>query len=224
MAPGVLNDGAELGMLAPMKPVGAVIFDLGRVLVDVDFSRGLFPLLVDPRGPTHPGQQLARQELFCDFGTGHIDPAEFHRRLCRMFDLDLEYPEFVRRWCDVFSEVPGMAQLLARIPARVPVGLLSDTDPLHWAYCRSHFSYLSRISEPTLSFEVGALKPDPRCYREAVRRTGMAASQCLFVDDLPANVDGARACGLQALVFTGAADLERQLAALDVLPGARAGR
>lgn len=204
-------------MLAPMEPVRAVIFDLGRVLVDVDFSRGLFPLLVDPRGPLHPGQQLARQELFADFGTGRIDPCEFHRRLCRMFHLSLDYPEFARRWCDVFSEVPGMAKLLSCVAERVPVGLLSDTDPLHWRFCREHFPHLGLIPQPTLSFEIGALKPDPRGYREAARRTGVAAGQCLFVDDLPANVEGARQAGLQAHLFSGAPDLEQRLLALGVL-------
>lgn len=201
-----------------MEPVRAVIFDLGRVLVDVDFSRGLFPLLVDPRGPLHPGQQLARQELFSDFGTGRIDPIEFHRRLCRMFNLSLDYPEFARRWCDVFAEIPGMASLLARVAARCPVGLLSDTDPLHWACCRARFAHLALIPHPTLSFEIGALKPDPRGYGEAARRTGVGASSCLFVDDLPANVEGARRAGLQAHLFSGAFDLEQRLTALGVLP------
>jgi 2-haloacid dehalogenase len=54
-------------------------------------------------------------------------------------------------------------------------------------------------------------KPDPAVFALAVRQFGVAAADCLFIDDVAANVDGARASGLAAVQFTSAAALRRLL-------------
>ena len=199
----------------------AVIFDLGRVLVNVDFSRGLFPLLLQrEQSDEAPGTRLAREELFSAFGTGKLTPEQFHQRMCAAFGLDLPFVEFVRQWCDVFSPMPGMDGLLAEVAACLPIGLLSDTDPLHWGFCLENYASLRHIPKPTLSFRTGVLKPDPRAYRAAAADVGAPPEGCLFVDVIAANVEGARAIGMRAEVFTGADALRRTLVAiLPLQPG-----
>jgi putative hydrolase of the HAD superfamily len=72
-------------------------------------------------------------------------------------------------------------------------------------YIRREFAWLGMFEEVTFSCEVGAIKPEPAIYAHALRRLGLAAGECLFVDDTEGNVDG-------ALRFGGLADLETALA------------
>ena len=54
-----------------------------------------------------------------------------------------------------------------------------------------------------LSFEVKAVKPEPEIYRCLCEKFGLKPEECLFTDDVPANVKGAQACGFQGIVFEG---------------------
>jgi putative hydrolase of the HAD superfamily len=202
-----------------MADVRAVIFDLGRVLIGLNLSRGLFGLLASTS--EQPGgallDRLLKDELYVSFSTGKLPPDEFHRRLCERTDLDLSFAEFRQAWCEVFEPIPGMDRLLAEVATRLPVGLLSDTDPIHWADQLARNAWLGSIPNPTLSFETGLLKPHPGCYQAAAASVCQPARHCLFIDDLERNVDGARAAGMQAIRFEGCRALRAQLAGLGIL-------
>jgi putative hydrolase of the HAD superfamily len=66
------------------------------------------------------------------------------------------------------------------------------------------------------SAEIGCLKPDPRIYRHLLDTNGLVAEETVFLDDMPGNVEGARAIGMHAFVFTDAAQAERDLRSLGV--------
>jgi putative hydrolase of the HAD superfamily len=68
-----------------------------------------------------------------------------------------------------------------------------------------------------LSYEVKAMKPDPRIYAAAVEAARCAPQECFFTDDIPEYVEGARRAGIDAVVFEGQEALERELAARGVL-------
>ncbi len=78
-------------------------------------------------------------------------------------------------------------------------------------YIRREFAWLELFEEVTFSCEVGAIKPDPAIYAHALGRLGLAAGECLFVDDTETNVAGARAVGLPAVHFRSLADLNAAL-------------
>jgi putative hydrolase of the HAD superfamily len=200
-----------------MAGVEAVIFDLGRVLVDVDLERGLWRDLMRIGGgdPASIGS-LRDNELLIRFHVGGVTPRDFHAEFCRRAGLSLEYDAFVRQWCEVFEPIPGMEALLRGLAPVVTLGLLSDTDRLHFPYCQATFPFVGRIPDPVVSYEVGATKPAPAMYAAAVDAVGVAPAHCLFVDDLQRNVDGALAFGMQAVLFTGADNLRRDLAELGV--------
>jgi len=131
--------------------------------------------------------------------------------------LNLEFDEFARLWCDIFYPQPGMAELLTEVAAVRPVGLLSDTDPLHWEYLRREYAWLALIPRPTLSYEIRAVKPAAETYLAAAANVGVEPESCFFVDDLPQNVAGAEAAGLTAWRFTDAVALREQLVNRELL-------
>jgi HAD superfamily hydrolase (TIGR01509 family) len=189
------------------------------VLVDWDASRGSWTGGLAALGPEGGGHPKRREwgRVYQGFATGQLTPGEFYQESCRILDLTLSPEEFSRGWCDIFFPMEGMEQLFREVKARHPVGLLSDTDPLHWDYLLANFPWLKLVERPTLSFRIGHTKPAPECYQEAVRSLGFEPAACLFVDDLEKNVAGARRVGMEAVRFSGVENLRRELAARGVL-------
>jgi glucose-1-phosphatase len=205
-----------------MAEVEAVIFDLGRVLVTVDLDRGYWPELLRTGGG-HPGDiaSLKDNDLLVAFDCGHLTPAQFHEAVCRRAGLATGFVEFAARWCDCFGPVPGMDLLVEDVVARLPTAILSDTDPLHFPFCRRRFPAVGRIPRWAVSYEVGAMKPDPALFAAACDAVGVPPARCLFVDDLERNVEGAVLFGMQAVRFLDAEDLRVELQARGVLPEPR---
>ena len=201
--------------------IEAVIFDLGRVLVDVVISDEFRSALDWPPAPANDGGRRRRvfERLYQDFSTGRLTAEQFHRHLCRESGQKIEFGDFQRLWCSLVHTLPGAEELFDRVARRWPVGLLSDTDPLHWQHVLEHHPFVGRISRPTLSFRIGVMKPDPRAFRAAADNVGYPPPACLFIDDKPENVVGAEKLGMQGLVFQGTAELQQQLERLGLLSG-----
>jgi putative hydrolase of the HAD superfamily len=96
--------------------------------------------------------------------------------------------------------------------------LFAITDNVHEivAHLKERHDFWSLFELAAVSAELGVLKPDPQIYRWLLDTAGIAAEECVFMDDLPRNVEGAQAVGMHAFVFTDAAAARAQLAALGV--------
>lgn len=199
--------------------IKAVIFDLGRVLVDVDLTRGIFRHFEKLRrsGDLILMENLFSEQTFLTYLRGKISPQQFHRVLADRFELPIDYPTFEREWCDVFQPMDGMDQLFEKVRQNYKVGLLSDIGPLHWRHLRTVLPILKLIPRPVLSFETGFIKPEPACYETAAESVQEAVTDCLFIDDRPVNVQGARELGMQALQFHSPDQLRTDLNRLGLL-------
>jgi putative hydrolase of the HAD superfamily len=216
----ISNDGKRgnrngAGSAAPFetaKTPKAIIFDIGRVLIPIHSGGGKFVRLmrmigVEPEAAFHV---FWREPEIESHMRGRIDSREFYRQSRERFRLSLGFAAFVEAWCDIFLPDPAMANLFNRLAesGRFRLGLLSDTDPLHWDWLRRSFPWLDRAERPTLSHLTGFLKPEPGAFRQAAADCGQEQLEdCLFIDDLPANVQAARSLGMAALLFTGAGKL-----------------
>ena len=208
-------------ILTRRDTIQAVIFDIGRVLVDVDEAAGFYGLL---RREGVPGAErwldrVERAPLLRELGLGRATGPDLHVAVREDTGLDLGYAEFESLWCDVLRSLPHGEPLLRAVAETCRVGLLSNTNALHWRHMRVRFPWLRAVRCPTLSFEVGRLKPDPEIYRIAARDVEAPPERCLFVDDLAANVEGARTVGMQALQFTGVDAITAALRERGVLSG-----
>ena len=76
---------------------------------------------------------------------------------------------------------------------------------------RTQYPFLQDVPNPTLSFEVGVIKPSPEIYLMAARNLDRLPEQCLFIDDLDKNVKGAQAVGMEAVKFQSASQIRECL-------------
>jgi epoxide hydrolase-like predicted phosphatase len=150
------------------------------------------------------------------FETGKLSGGEYHQEVMSRLDVDVPYEEFSPMYGDIFTEIPATCDLLRRLHTRYPLYLLSDTNEIHFGYVRQTVKTLSVFDEFIVSYQVGVLKPDPRMYREALRRSGLPAEACVFVDDRPSNVEGAARVGIQAVRFESPDQFAGELARLGV--------
>jgi len=193
----------------------AIIFDLGRVLVHFDFKRGYQGLEgLCPYPAAEIRQRIATTDLVTRFETGLVEPANFFGQLSRLLDLRLEYPRFCEIWSSIFTDVLVPEEMLAGLARRYRLVLLSNTNAIHFAMVREAYAPLLRhFHELVLSYEVQAMKPDPRIYRVAVERAGCRAEECFYTDDIAAYTAAAREQGIDAVTFESAGQIQGEMAA-----------
>ncbi len=192
----------------------AVIFDLGRVVIDFDFGRGYRALEgLSPYDAPELARRLAASGLVERFETGLVDPHDFVAQLCTLLDLHVDYDQFCRLWGSIFTEPLIPEKLLAGLAARYRLVLLSNTNAIHFKMLRDRLPALRHFHRLVLSYEVKAMKPRPEIYRAAVECAGCHPGECFYTDDIPEYVEAARALGIDAVQFESAAQIERELAA-----------
>jgi glucose-1-phosphatase len=200
---------------ASLRPT--VIFDLGGVLVSVDFMRACKRLEAAGGAPAaHIREVIAKGEDKAGFDTGRLSPQQFAARFCAAIGVRLPYAEFAEIWCDIFAEQQEVTALLDQIAAKANLVLLSNTDPLHIDYVRSHYGVLQKFGRMLLSYEVGYAKPARQIFERAIGPSA-PGSRMIYFDDVAEFVSAARACGLPAEQFVDATKLRRDLERFGVL-------
>ena len=97
-------------------------------------------------------------------------------------------------FADIFTPNEAVRELVAKLKGRYKLLLLSNTNDLHYRQFQPQFQEtLDLMDHLVLSFEVGVRKPLSRIYEICEQRSGSAPAECLFIDDVPANIAGARA-------------------------------
>jgi FMN phosphatase YigB (HAD superfamily) len=194
-------------MTRPLAPhsADALLFDLGRVVLDIDFSR------VAATWAAHagcdPAALLARftqNDAYRRHERGEISDAAFFAGLRTMLGIDITDAQFLDGWNGIFvGEMPGIENLLARAAAHWPLYAFSNTNAAHIAhFSDAHADLLGHFRKLFLSSSIGLRKPERDAFTHVVEAIGVPAARIVFFDDLGDNVEAARACGLVAVHVT----------------------
>lgn len=140
-------------------------------------------------------------DLHLDFERGLLAGPEFCRRVMQQLRTELPYAEFFELYGDIFTEIPGTVALLTRLARRYPLYLLSNTNEIHFRHVRQRVEVLRLFTRCVVSYEVGAMKPEPQIYQEVLRHASLPPAACVFIDDRPGHVEGARRVGMHAIQF-----------------------
>lgn len=112
------------------------------------------------------------------------------------------------------NPVPGAWEIAEALLARgVPMYALTNWAADTWPHALQLYPRLGTLfRDIVVSGQVGVLKPGPAIYRLLMDRNRLRPEDCIFIDDSPANVAGARALGIDGILFTGAGALGAELA------------
>ncbi len=205
----------------PLSPgaADALLFDLGQVVLDIDFSRAV-ACWAGHAGCTADDlvMRFVRGEAYQHHETGKIDDAAYFESLRASLGIKISDAQFLEGWNAIFAgEMPGIAPLLARAAERVPLYAFSNTNRPHVEhFSRAYADLLGNFRQIFLSSTIGLRKPDAEAYDHVVKAIGVPASRIVFFDDLAENIEGARARGLTAVHVTSPDIVARALAALGI--------
>ena len=203
--------------------IEAILFDLGKVIVDFDFQAMFQQLCGCTAMPADEFEKVFTDpEWALQYERGLITTRQFYEHLCGSGGLEMEFPEFCRTWSSIFAEELLVSDsLLRHLKQRYPLILVSNTNEAHVDHIRRNFSILDYFDKTIFSFEVGAMKPDRRIYECAIEAAGKPPQALFFTDDRPENIDGARRLGIRAHQFSSEAALVAELQDAGVELGSR---
>ena len=204
-------------------PYRNLMFDLGNVLLFYDPNKALKEMAKHLKPLTAMLLWAKKDDFLKDLRgeadlleTGRMTIAQFFSRLKAKIGLEMELDGFVQIWNDIFTANREMLDLARDLASRYNCYILSNTNEAHYQHVVATFPELSFAKGSALSYKIGAMKPDAEFYQKALESLGAIAEESVFVDDLPANVEGAAAVGMKALHFANAAQLKADLAALGI--------
>jgi putative hydrolase of the HAD superfamily len=206
----------------PAPAVDALLFDVGNVLVEIDFERVFAAWAVSAGLPVEKvRERFEFDAVHRAFEVGRIDAAGFFEHVRGLLRVPLPDESLAAGWNAVFvGEVAAMAALIRSVAGRVPFYVLSNTNPVHHDHWRARFaSILQPFDAVFVSCELGERKPERAAYDAVLARIGADPKRVVFFDDLAENAAGARSLGMPSFVVGGAADVRAALATLGLVDG-----
>jgi len=199
------------------EPIRGVIFDFGNVIYGFDNLRILAGLSkLCGRSVGELATLLGESTLSPDYESGRLDSSEFLGGVSRLCGYSFEEDAFVHAFTDIFTPIESTLDLIRRLASRYRLGLLSNTNPWHFERVIRPCEVFPLFHAVTLSHEVKAMKPDPRIYEDALAKLGLAAGECVFIDDRPEFAEAATRLGMHGITYTNYEKLIGELRALGV--------
>ena len=188
------------------KNIKNIVFDLGGVLIDLDFKSAINGL--QKAGFANVKEQLQafdREGIFQKFEVGEISADEFRAAIRENAIVTLTDTEINNLWNLMLLEIPReKLELILDLRSKYMVYLLSNTNSIHWDYvCKNAFNYRGfrmddYFEETFLSYEMHLAKPDKAIFETMLNDANLLPEETLFIDDLEANCKAAEEVGIHA--------------------------
>jgi putative hydrolase of the HAD superfamily len=199
----------------PPRPPKFLYFDLGNVLMFFDHHRACRQLAAcSGCDETKLWELIFSSGLELKYEAGTLSSQQVYNEFLKAAPSQVDFDCFAQAASDIFEvNVPVKAILTQLLFSNHRLGLLSNTNEIHWRLLTDgRYSLIPDAFEQlVLSFEVGAVKPEPAIFQAAIVRAGVAAHEIFYVDDIPGHVAAARAAGLDAVPYTSAPALAAAL-------------
>lgn len=150
---------------------------------------------------------------------GTLDEKDAMKIFCRKLPLKLHNAAFELccQWHDPIIPIQGGIGLVKKLKdAGYKIYLLSNASHTQKSYWPK-FPGAPLFDGCLISADVGYIKPQPEIYKSLLDKYGLVADECIFIDDSPANCEGAFELGIHPLVFHGDYDeIYRELKTLEI--------
>ncbi len=179
----------------------AVIFDLGNVLVAYDHRRTM-EALAKVSAATVDDLWAIAHEIGHALEVGDMSGDELHDLLVQRAGATRDFDRFFTAFCSGMTPDPAALEYALSLQERsdATAAVISNTNELHVRWLDEHVAALKQFDLVMMSNEVHLVKPDPAIFLLALELLDLPPAQTLFIDDMAANVDAAKALGMAGLV------------------------
>jgi FMN phosphatase YigB (HAD superfamily) len=199
-------------------PIEVILYDLGNVILPYSHFQIAEKLSRFSRRDEFQESKRLFSYLF-DFDHGAINGYEkgkvsslgFFQCLKESLQLTLCFEEFVPIWNDIFSENEEVSRVILSQKGKWRLGLVSNTNSLHFDYVLEKFLILRSFDRWILSHEVGFKKPAVEIFQRAMEWASVTPEKILFIDDMKKHVEVAVSLGMQGIHFISAHQLRQEL-------------
>ena len=152
-----------------------------------------------------------------DWQEGRIPPRDWHLHLAKRLGVDLTFEQFTEVWNRALDPQPIQSEtFLEKLSKNYRLALLSNTDPIHMSREETRFPFFRLFPVRIYSYRVGASKPSPVIYKEALKACKVRSEEAIYIDDVAAYAEAAERLGMKGIVFKSPEQLQSGLAELGV--------
>ena len=202
----------------PPGKLRAIIFDIGRVLIRVDVAAAINGLASGlSLSSAEVWSAIEKDPRWQDWQEGRMRPHDWHLHLSKRLGSSLTFEKFSEVWNLALDPQPMQdVKLFEQLARNYRLGLLSNTDPIHLAHMEPRYNFFQHFPVRIYSCSVGASKPNPLIYREALRALRVNANEAIYIDDVPAYVEAAQRLGMAGIPYQSPEQLLEELRNLGV--------
>ena len=204
-----------------MKEIKSIIFDLGGVILNLDYSKteDEFKKI----GVLHFKELYSQKKqtvLFDDFEKGKIKPEEFISSFKESENLKIKEIDFINAWNAMLLEIPiKKLQFIDGLKKDYKIFLLSNTNEIHIKKFEDDLKKNNMLEQFYKCFDkiyyssrMGKRKPDENCFNQVLEENGLVAENTFFIDDSIQHIEGAVKAGIKTF------HLEKNKSILDLVP------
>lgn len=192
-----------------------LVFDLGKVLVDFDYTIAAKKIAArSAKSPKDLHSFLGSSPVLLEYESGKLTRPQFYEVIRNAIGFLGSLEEFGSYFADIFTEMPGAIALHAELRQRgYKTFILSNTNDLAVEHVRRNFPFFKNFDGYILSYEVGGMKPEPKIYEALEALTGRRGADLVYIDDRPENIDTGLARGWRAVLHESPEKTRRALLA-----------
>ncbi|HEY5892153.1 MAG TPA: HAD family phosphatase [Chthoniobacterales bacterium] len=180
--------------------LNAIIFDIGNVLLNFDFS-----LAVDrirkSSGTFDATAWEVVERLKIPLEEGGISRREFVKAATDALGFKGSHSDFEKAWQEIFTLNQPMVDFVESVRDRYPLYLLSNTNGIHVEYFTREYPIFGVFSAAIYSHDVRVMKPAPEIFRQAIQTFGVDPQKTAYIDDLLPNIESAREAGFRVFHY-----------------------
>ena len=203
-----------------MAEITTIFFDMGKVLVNVDEMDAVRKVArLTSHTPEEVWHRLIMTGLVSSYDRGEFTPQEFFLEIAKKLDFkkEVSYEQMEKFWTGIITGPKNdVVQIAKSLKKKYKLFLLSNIDGMHHAHIATMVPLNDLFESQIVSYLVGAEKPDAKIYKVALDAAKAQAENCVFIDDNPKNIAGAKRAGMHGIVFTDVKQLKEELAKLGV--------
>ena len=180
----------------------AIVFDLGKVLVDFDYSVAARKIAaLSKLSPEQIYDFVCHSPLLWQYETGQLTSREFFEKIKAETGFSGDIDQFSDSFANIFVPIDEMVEFHTKVCGQgYRTFIFSNTNDFAVTHIRRTFPFFSNFDDYILSYQHGVMKPDERLYAVVERQSGASGAEIVYLDDRPENVEAGAARGWHAIL------------------------